>query len=71
MRDVGTRWHVGGEISLQSGKENRAVDITELVKRHGDEQMTFLLVRELREAGDDRDKDISGIISRARILLVE
>ena len=71
MRDVGTRWHVGGEIFLQSGKENRAVDITELVKRHGDEQMTFLLVRELREAGDDRDKDISGIISRARILLVE
>ncbi len=53
---AGDRWFVAGETSLTHERGERMLDVTELVKRHTDGSVSFALIRELREPGDDYDK---------------
>lgn len=45
------------------------LDVTELVKRHTDGSVSFALIRELREPGDDSDKGIVGYLDEAPELI--
>lgn len=58
--NAGSSWFVAGETTLTREPNERMLDVTELVKRHTDGTVTFALIRELREPGDDCDKGIVG-----------
>lgn len=60
VRNAGSSWFVAGETALTQEQGERMLDVTELVKRHTDGFVSFALLRELREPGDDSDKGIVG-----------
>ena len=55
-RVVGDNYKVVGEISFRGEESYYWLDLTKAVKRLGADHITLLLVRELREPGDDLDK---------------
>lgn len=69
VRNAGNSWFVAGETALTQEQGERMLDVTELVKRHTDGFITFALLRELREPGDDYDKGIVGHLDEAPELL--
>ncbi|MDE5963580.1 MAG: hypothetical protein K2G58_06125, partial [Alistipes sp.] len=60
VRNAGSSWFVAGETALTQKQGERMLDVTEIVKRHTDGFVSFALIRELREPGDDYDKGIVG-----------
>ena len=62
--EVGSKWFVAGELTLTSYPSYHYLDVTEAVKKHaGGNHLTFMLIREVREPGDDYDKGRTAMVS--------
>ncbi|MEO5997146.1 MAG: discoidin domain-containing protein [Chitinophagaceae bacterium] len=57
IHQVGQKAFVAGELAFTKKSENHYADVTELLKKHADKKITFVLVRETRQLGDDEDKN--------------
>ena len=53
---------VAGQIVLDENNQYRRLDVTDIVKGHVGQNVTFVVIRELRHLGDDMDKGRTGII---------
>ncbi len=62
---VGVNCFVAGELAVDAYADYHRLDVTEVVKRHMKQGVTFMLVRELREPGDDYDNGRVAVISAA------
>ncbi len=60
---VGQLAYVAGELAFDTEKKYHHLDITGLVKKHGAKAISFVLVRETRQLGDDEDKGRRVVIS--------
>jgi hypothetical protein len=60
---VGQKAFVAGEIAFTNKEAMHWLDVTELVKRHAREGISFVLVRETRQLGDDEDKGFKVFIT--------
>jgi len=56
IKDVGQKAFVAGEVAFNNHFENHKLDVTDLIKKHAGKGITFVLVRETRQLGDDDDK---------------
>lgn len=56
IKEVGRKAFVAGELAFTSEGAYHALDVTNLVKKHAGNGMTFVLIRETRQLGDDEDK---------------
>lgn len=56
VKGVGEKAFVAGEMAFTNQSKDHWLDVTELVKKHGSKNITFVLVRETRQLGDDEDK---------------
>ncbi|WP_345955784.1 discoidin domain-containing protein [Mucilaginibacter sp. PAMB04168] len=65
IHNVGKDAFVAGEIAFGKIEKRHYLDVTDLVKKHGASGMTFVLVRETRQLGDDEDKGRTVIISNS------
>jgi hypothetical protein len=63
IKNVGTAAFVAGEIAFDQKEKYHYLDVTEIIKKHGDDALTFVLVRETRQLGDDEDKNRKVVIS--------
>lgn len=57
ITDVGRTAHVAGQLSFSSPQETRMLDVTSLIRNCHSERITFILIREVRQLGDDADKN--------------
>jgi hypothetical protein len=62
IKEVGQKAFVAGELAFSTRPQNHMLDVTDLVKKHGGKGITFVLVRETRQLGDDEDKGREVII---------
>ncbi|MEP6673687.1 MAG: discoidin domain-containing protein [Ferruginibacter sp.] len=53
---VGSKAFVAGELAFGKTDQDHMLDVTDLVKKHAGHGITFVLVRETRQLGDDEDK---------------
>ncbi len=73
IKEVGQKAFVAGEMAFNNKPQNHMLDVTDLVKKHGGKGITFVLVRETRQLGDDVDKgreviiDTSGKANKPRL----
>lgn len=56
IREVGTKAFVAGELAFDSSTKTHVLDVTEILKKHPSTSLTFVLIRETRQMGDDDDK---------------
>lgn len=56
VTDVGNTAHVAGEIAIDKNFAYHQLDVTELLRDCKDNKITFVLIRETRQIGDDIDK---------------
>lgn len=56
VAEVGRKAFVAGELAFTGTAADHWLDVTELVKKHAASDITFVLVRETRQLGDDEDK---------------
>lgn len=56
IKDVGQKAFVAGEIAFNTKQQDHMLDVTDLVKKNSGKGITFVLVRETRQLGDDDDK---------------
>lgn len=63
IKEVGQKAFVAGEMAMKGTWQDHYLDVTDLVKRHGAKSVTFALVRETRQMGDDGDKGKKVVIS--------
>lgn len=56
IKNVGTDVFVAGEIAFTRTGQYHYLDVTDILKKHHDSNITFVLVRETRQLGDDEDK---------------
>lgn len=62
IEQVGTAVKVAGEIAFSTTEKKHYLDVTDVVLKNNSEAITFILVRETRQLGDDRDKGRTVII---------
>lgn len=60
---VGGDVHVAGEITFASEAGRHCLDVSEVVRKNFKDNVTFVVVREVREAGDDYDNGIYSTIN--------
>ncbi len=53
---VGNECFMAGELTMDRNPAYHYLDVTDVVKKHPSDNMTFMLIREGREPGDDYDK---------------
>lgn len=63
VKNVGLNAFIAGEINFSSNKKTHILDVTDVIKKHGAKSVTFVLVRETRQMGDDEDKNKTLVIS--------
>jgi hypothetical protein len=63
IKEVGQKAFVAGELAFNIKQQDHLLDVTELVKNHAGKGITFVLVRETRQLGDDEDKGKKVMIS--------
>jgi hypothetical protein len=56
VKNVGTKACVAGEIAFNDVENYHYLDVTDMIKKHVGKAITFVLVRETRQLGDDEDK---------------
>ena len=61
--EVGSKLFVAGEMTMTSYPSYHYLDVTDVIKKHADKGATFMLIREVREPGDDYDKGRIATIS--------
>ncbi|MEO7444653.1 MAG: discoidin domain-containing protein [Ferruginibacter sp.] len=57
IHEVGQKSFVAGEMAFANKPEDHYLDVTELMMKHAEKKITFVLVRETRQLGDDEDKN--------------
>lgn len=65
IKNVGSAAFVAGEIAFDKKDKYHYLDVTDLIKKHADDGITFALVRETRQLGDDEDKGRKVILSKS------
>jgi hypothetical protein len=63
ITEVGQKAYVAGELAMKHQPKDHYLDVTQLVKAHAGKSITFALIRETRQLGDDYDKGKTIIIS--------
>ena len=63
LKEVGQKAFIAGEIAFTSQPHDHFLDVTEAMKKHAGKGISFVLVRETRQLGDDEDKGKKVIIS--------
>lgn len=66
IKNVGTDAFVAGEIAFDKKDKYHYLDVTDLIKKHANQGITFVLVRETRQLGDDEDKGRKVLISTSK-----
>ena len=61
ITDVGTTAHVAGEIVVDKTAAYHQLDVTELLRNCREQEITFVLIREVRQLGDDSDNGKSSL----------
>ncbi len=56
ITEVSRKAYVAGELAMDGNQRDHYLDVTSLVKAHAGASITFVLVRETRQLGDDEDK---------------
>lgn len=56
VKEVGRKTFVAGELAFDTEQRDHWLDVTHMVKNHPGAAITFVLVRETRQMGDDEDK---------------
>ena len=59
VTDVGITAHVAGEITVNGTASYHQLDVTSLIRKCRQPEITFVLIREVRQLGDDADKNRS------------
>ncbi len=54
---MATKAFIAGELNINGTPRTHYLDITDVLKNHPAENYTFVLVREMRHAGDNGDKN--------------
>lgn len=57
ITDVGQTAHVAGEIAVNQTAAYHQLDVTSLVRKCTQPEITFVLIREVRQLGDDSDNN--------------
>ena len=57
ITQVGNTAHVAGEIVVDKNASYHQLDVTGLVRKCKQKEITFALIRELRQLGDDSDNE--------------
>ena len=52
---LGNTAHVAGEIVVDKNASYHQLDVTKLIRKCKQKEITFVLIRELRQLGDDSD----------------
>lgn len=60
---VGQNSFIAGQLTMHNNPSYHYLDVTSIVKQHPSEELTFMLIREGREPGDDYDKGRVACIS--------
>jgi hypothetical protein len=55
ITQVGNTAHVAGEIIVDKNASYHQLDVTKLIRKCKQKEITFVLIRELRQLGDDSD----------------
>ncbi|GAB3418632.1 discoidin domain-containing protein [Niabella aquatica] len=63
IKEVGSKAFIAGEMAFTDKEEDHFLDITPLAKKYAIKGLTFVLVRETRQLGDDGDKEHHASIS--------
>ncbi len=63
IKEVGQKAFVAGEMAFNSRQQDHMLDVTDVVKKHASNGVTFVFVRETRQLGDDEDKGREVIIN--------
>ena len=63
LKNVGQKAFVAGEMAFTQTAADHYIDVTELLQKYGAQKLTFVLVRETRQLGDDEDKNVQVFIS--------
>lgn len=66
MQEDAAPLHIAGELTMTPDRRRHELDVTELARRYAGRQLTFVLIREVREPGDDADKGRRVSISSRR-----
>ena len=56
IKEVGQKAFVAGEIAFNTKQKDHKLDVTDLIKKHATNGITFVFIRETRQLGDDEDK---------------
>jgi len=56
IKEVGQKAFIAGELAFSTKQQDHILDVTDMVKKHAGKGITFVLVRETRQLGDDEDK---------------
>ncbi len=59
VTDVGRTAHVAGEIVVDGKASYHQLDVTSLIRKCRQPEITFVLIREVRQLGDDSDNNKS------------
>ncbi|KQS36782.1 discoidin domain-containing protein [Pedobacter sp. Leaf194] len=62
IRSVGTEATIVGEIGFSGTKKEHILDITKILKNNSTKPITFVIIRETRQMGDDLDKEKKVVI---------
>lgn len=57
IKDVGRSAHVAGEIVFDMAADYHQLDVTSIIRKSPDPVMTFVMIREIRQLGDDVDNN--------------
>ncbi len=63
IKEVGQNAVVAGQLAFSSKPQDHILDVTDLLKKYAGTGITFVLIRETRELGDDEDKGKKVMIS--------
>jgi len=63
IENVGNPLKVAGEIGFTSEEKTHYLDVTDIIVKNKSEDITFILVRETRQLGDDSDKGRTVLIN--------
>ncbi len=62
VENVGNPVKVAGELAFSTEEKSHYLDVTDIISKNNSEAVTFVLVRETRQLGDDEDKGRTVII---------
>jgi len=63
IKEVGQKVFIAGEIAFDNKFSEHMLDVTDMVKKYAPAGVTFVLVRETRQLGDDEDKGKKASVS--------